>query len=83
VLFLLFLLLFFLVLVDFNREPVSLVGLLAITTKRQTILFPSYVTINLFLAVKACYRPLKLGQVVVHTTNIAPLTLNSKAYRGA
>ena len=52
--------------------------------KRQTItLFPSYVTTNLFLAVKACYGPLKLGQVVVHTANVVPLTLNSEACRGA
>ena len=40
-------------------------------------------TTNLFLAVEACYGPLTLGQVVVHTTDVVPLTLNSKACRGA
>jgi hypothetical protein len=41
------------------------------------------VTTNPFLAVEACCGPPKLGQVVVHTADVVPLTSNSEAYRGA
>jgi hypothetical protein len=52
------------------------------TAKRQTItLFLGCVTTNPFLAVEACYGPPTLGQVVVHTADVAPPTSNSEAYR--
>jgi len=54
------------------------------TAERHTIiLFLSCVTTNPFLAVEVCYGPPKLGQVVVHTADVVPLTSNSEAYRGA
>jgi len=51
--------------------------------KHTIILFLSCVTTNPFLAVEACYGPPKLGQVVVHTADVVPLTSNSEACRGA